>query len=168
MKTAKNNVWNFNNEIELEACNPKMSRKILAYSEDLMCVENHFEEGGVGALHHHPHTQITYVVSGKFEFTIGDEVKVVEAGDSLLSLSDIVHGCKCLEKGIILDLSPFSLVSWSGNGRYIPVSANVLKDDGTSVYHAAVIDIDKDTLIVFTAVSDAGSVPVHGAFGPCL
>lgn len=66
-----------------------------------------------------------------------------------------------VEKGIILDLSPFSLVSWSGKGRYIPVSANVLKDDGTSVYHAAVIDIDKDTLIVFTAVSDAGSVSVN-------
>ena len=28
-----------------------------------MCVENTFEKGAVGALHHHPHTQITYVVS---------------------------------------------------------------------------------------------------------
>ena len=104
MKTAKNNVWNFNNEIELEACNPKMSRKILAYSEDLMCVENHFEEGGVGALHHHPHTQITYVVSGAFEFEIDGVKKIVRQGDSMLKRDSVVHGCVCLEKGILLDI----------------------------------------------------------------
>ena len=71
MKSMKNKVWNFNSEIEIEVCNSKVKRKILAYSDELMCVENHFETGGVGSLHHHPHTQITYVVSGVFEFEIG-------------------------------------------------------------------------------------------------
>jgi quercetin dioxygenase-like cupin family protein len=104
MKTVKNQTWIYNKDIDLEACGEGIARKILAYSEELMCVENYFETGAAGPMHHHPHTQITYVVSGKFEFTIGDEVKVVEAGDSLLSLSDIVHGCKCLEKGVILDV----------------------------------------------------------------
>ena len=66
-----------------------------------------------------------------------------------------------VEKGIIFDLSPYSLYAWSGNGRYIPVSANVLKEDGFATYHAAVIDIDKDTLVIFTAVSDAGSISVN-------
>lgn len=60
--------------------------------------------GAAGALHHHPHTQITYVVLGKFEFTIGDEIMIVEAGDTMLQMDDIVHGCKCIEKGIILDI----------------------------------------------------------------
>ena len=66
-----------------------------------------------------------------------------------------------LEKGIILDLSPYSLYAWSGNGRYIPVSANVLQNDGFGSYYAAVIDVDKDTLIVFTAVPNAGTVSVN-------
>ena len=104
MKTNKDQTWVYNKEIDLEVCGEGIARKILAYSEDLMCVENHFEAGAKGAMHHHPHTQITYVVSGKFEFTIGEEVKVVETGDSMLQLSDIVHGCKCLEKGVILDI----------------------------------------------------------------
>ena len=104
MKSIKNQTWIYNNDIDLETCGEGIARKILAYSEDLMCVENHFETGAAGAMHHHPHTQITYVVSGKFEFTIGDEVKVVETGDSMLQMRDIVHGCKCLEKGIILDI----------------------------------------------------------------
>ena len=104
MKTTKNNVWNFNNEIELESCNSKVNRKILAYSEDLMCVENHFETGGVGALHHHPHTQITYVVSGVFEFEIDGVKKIVRPGDSMLKRDSVEHGCVCLEAGILLDI----------------------------------------------------------------
>ena len=104
MKTEKNQTWVYNNDIDLEVCGEGIARKILAYSNDLMCVENHFETGSAGAMHHHPHTQITYVVSGKFEFTIGDEVKTVCAGDTMLQMNDIVHGCKCVEKGIILDI----------------------------------------------------------------
>ncbi|MBO5728385.1 MAG: T9SS type A sorting domain-containing protein [Paludibacteraceae bacterium] len=65
------------------------------------------------------------------------------------------------EKGIIYDLSPYSLFAWTGTGRYIPLSANVLKSDNSATYHAAVIDIDRDTLIVFTAVAEAGSVSVN-------
>ena len=42
-------------------------------------------------------------ISRKFEFTIGDEIKTVEAGDTMLQMDDIIHGCTCLEKGIILD-----------------------------------------------------------------
>ena len=104
MKTEKNRIWNVNGEIDAEPCAEGVERKILAYADEMMCVENHFKEGAIGAMHHHPHTQITYVVSGKFEFTIGDEVKTVCAGDSMLQMNDIVHGCKCIEKGIILDI----------------------------------------------------------------
>ena len=77
MKTKKNQIWNFNNEIDAEVCGEGVKRKILAYADEMMCVENHFEKGAIGALHHHPHTQITYVVSGQFEFTINGEKKIV-------------------------------------------------------------------------------------------
>ena len=104
MKTEKNQVWNFNGDIDLEVCGKGVQRKILGYTDELMCVENHFEKGAEGALHHHPHTQITYVVSGKFEFTIGGEKKVVCAGDSMLKKDGVEHGCVCLEEGILLDI----------------------------------------------------------------
>ena len=104
MQDRKNQVWNYNSDIELENCAPGVSRKILAYTDELMCVENHFEKGGVGALHHHPHTQITYVVSGKFEFEIDGVKKIVCAGDSMLKKDSIEHGCVCLEEGILLDI----------------------------------------------------------------
>ncbi len=104
MKTQKDRIWNRNGEIEAEAGGPGIQRKILAYTDELMCVENHFKKGAVGALHHHPHTQITYIVSGQFEFEVDGEKRVVNPGDALLKKDNIVHGCVCLEEGILLDI----------------------------------------------------------------
>ncbi|MDC7238682.1 MAG: cupin domain-containing protein [Sphaerochaetaceae bacterium] len=95
MKTNKNQIWVKNDNIDKETACEGVDRKILAYSEDLMCVENYFKEGAIGAMHNHPHTQITYVVSGEFEFTIGD---------TLLKQDSIMHGCKCLKEGVLLDI----------------------------------------------------------------
>ena len=64
------------------------------------------------------------------------------------------------EVGYIYDLSPYSLFSWTGNGRYIPVCVNVLNDIASGDY-AAVIDVDRDSLILFTAVPGAGTVSIN-------
>ena len=57
----------------------------------------------VTAVHSHPHEQLTYVLSGAFEFTIGDETHVVRAGDTLHKRGGVLHGCRCIEKGVLLD-----------------------------------------------------------------
>ena len=104
MKTEINQQWVFNADIEAENCAEGVKRKVLAYCDELMCVENHFEAGAIGALHHHPHTQITYVVSGKFQFSIDGVKRIVAKGDTLLKQNGVEHGCVCLEKGILLDI----------------------------------------------------------------
>lgn len=81
-----------------------VTRRVLAYTDGLMCVENTFEKGAVGFLHSHPHTQITYVAEGVFSFTIGDETKIVRKGDTMLKEHGIIHGCTCLEAGVLLDI----------------------------------------------------------------
>ena len=43
------------------------------------------------------------MASGKFEFTVGNEKKVVKAGDGIYIEPDILHGCVCLEPGILVD-----------------------------------------------------------------
>lgn len=100
----ENQIWNYNDQVTEEICAPGVKRKVLAYTKELMCVENHFEKGAVGALHSHPHTQITYVVSGSFEFEIDGEKKQVNQGDSMLKKNGIEHGCVCTEAGILLDI----------------------------------------------------------------
>lgn len=103
-RPEKNQRWVFNQEIKGEIAGDGVVRKVLAYCDGMMCVENHFEQGAIGKMHNHPHTQITYVASGAFEFTIGDEVKTVKAGDTLLKQDGVMHGCVCLEKGILVDI----------------------------------------------------------------
>lgn len=96
-------VWVRHSEIEPEQVATGVCRRVLAYGKDAMCVENTFERGAVGAMHSHPHTQVTYIVSGRFRFTIGDEVREVGAGDTLLKENGVIHGCTCLESGVMLD-----------------------------------------------------------------
>ena len=80
-----------------------IERKVLAHADDSMCVAHHFEKGAVGALHSHPHTQITYVAEGSFEFEIDGDKRVVNKGDTMLKQNGIPHGCTCLEKGTLID-----------------------------------------------------------------
>ena len=102
-KNHQDAAWVPHAEIEPEVCGKGVKRRILAYSKDAMCVENTFETGGVGAMHCHPHTQITYIVSGRYRFTIGDETREVGPGDTLLKQNGVMHGCVCLEGGVMLD-----------------------------------------------------------------
>ncbi|MDD5850389.1 MAG: cupin domain-containing protein [Firmicutes bacterium] len=99
----KNDRWVSYQDTVPEDNGAGVVKRVLAYSDDLMLVENHFQKGAVGAMHHHSNTQITYVVSGVFRFTIGDETKVVRAGDTLLKKDGVEHGCVCLEEGVLLD-----------------------------------------------------------------
>ena len=96
--------WVFHKDVTPGPGGEGVTRRVLGYSKDLMCVENTFEEGAVGALHHHPHTQSTYVVSGEFDFPIEGETKTVRAGDTMLKLNGVEHGCVCKKAGILLDI----------------------------------------------------------------
>ncbi|MDD3430062.1 MAG: cupin domain-containing protein [Oscillospiraceae bacterium] len=103
IKAQKDEQWVSHQNLLAEEVAPDVVRRVAAYCEDAMCVENTFKKGGVGAMHSHPHTQITYVASGVFEFTIGNETRIVRAGDTLLKQDGVEHGCTCLEDGILVD-----------------------------------------------------------------
>lgn len=93
----------FGKEIKETSAGLGVTRKVLAYNDDLMLCELHFEEGAIGVLHSHPHQQITYVAKGKFEFEISGKKHIVAEGDSLYKEPDVLHGAICLEAGILLD-----------------------------------------------------------------
>ena len=100
----KHQRWVAHDETLPQFAGPGVTRRILAYTDGLMCVENRFEYGAVGDLHSHPHTQITYVVSGEFSFTIDGETHTVRAGDTLLKEDGVEHGCVCTQAGVLLDI----------------------------------------------------------------
>ena len=79
-------------------------RRILAYNSPLMAVEVAFETGSEGAPHTHPHTQLSYVLSGSFRYAVEDESVILNPGDSIVVPSGLTHGTVCLQKGILLDV----------------------------------------------------------------
>lgn len=104
MFTPKEKRWVFHTDTLPQPAGEGVTRRVLAYTDALMCVENTFQTGAVSPLHSHPHTQITYVVSGRFSFTIDGEAHEVTAGDTLLKKDGVPHGCTCLEAGVLLDI----------------------------------------------------------------
>jgi quercetin dioxygenase-like cupin family protein len=78
-------------------------RQVLSHLDDLMVVRVEFREGAVGYAHAHPHRQVSYVVSGRFEVTVGDETTVLVAGDTFAAAADVVHGVKALSDGTLID-----------------------------------------------------------------
>ncbi len=90
-------------EMEWQNPGPGIRRQIMGYDGQLMMVKVDFEKGAVGTVHEHYHSQATYVASGKFELTIGDEKRILVAGDGYYVAPDEPHGCVCLEAGVLID-----------------------------------------------------------------
>lgn len=80
-----------------------VTRRVLAYSPQLMTVEVSFETGAESSVHTHPHCQNTFVRSGRFRFNVDGEAVEVGPGDTLAFPPDLPHGVRCLEAGALID-----------------------------------------------------------------
>jgi quercetin dioxygenase-like cupin family protein len=78
-------------------------RQIAGYDSNIMLVKVKFISGGIGAMHHHFHSQSSFVASGKFEVSIKGETKILHGGDSFYVEPDAPHGVFCLEEGLLID-----------------------------------------------------------------
>jgi quercetin dioxygenase-like cupin family protein len=82
---------------------PGNRRAVLAQRPELMLVAFSFDKGAVGALHSHPHTQVSYVAQGSFDVTIDGVTTRLSAGGSYIVAPNLVHGVVALEKGLLID-----------------------------------------------------------------
>ncbi len=60
--------------------------------------------GTVIPMHAHPHEQITYLISGRFEFTVGDETQMLEPGMVVLIPSGATHGGTTQTDCVVVDV----------------------------------------------------------------
>ena len=102
MQTSKEFI--FGKDLEWEEVGPGLRRQIMGYDDKIMLVKVDFQPGAVGQLHEHHHSQVTYVESGAFEMTIGDEVRTIRGGDSYYIPPHVMHGCVCKEAGVLIDV----------------------------------------------------------------
>ena len=94
----------FGSEIAWETVGEGVQRQIMGYDDKIMLVNVKFDKGGVGPMHQHYHSQVTYVISGAFELTIGDETKTVRGGDAFYIPPNVMHGAICTEAGVLIDV----------------------------------------------------------------
>ena len=106
---------------EWEQLAPGLSRQILGWDNQVMMVKVKFDKGAEGSPHQHFHTQTTYVAKGTFEFSVGEEKKVVKEGDGVYIPPNILHGALCLEEGILIDV-------------FSPVREDFLEGSGVSYF----------------------------------
>jgi quercetin dioxygenase-like cupin family protein len=93
-----------NHQAIIQVINDKVTRRILSYSDQLMTCEMTFKKGGIGAPHTHVHEQISYVVSGAFEYEEAGVKRLVKRGDTFYVAPNVEHGVIALEDGILLDI----------------------------------------------------------------
>lgn len=91
-------------------------RQNLGYDDSLLLARVTFENGSIGYTHAHPHSQVAYVESGVFDFTVGSETRRLEAGDCVYIPPDAQHGAVCVEEGVLLDI-------------FSPVREDLLEDE---------------------------------------
>ena len=91
-------------QLPVEDLGGGISRQMLGFNDNIMMVKGIFSTGSEGYLHHHIHSQVTYVESGEFEVTVGDETRTMVAGDSYYMAPNVEHGAVCKKAGVLLDV----------------------------------------------------------------
>ena len=86
VKKTRSATFVYEKEKVWESAGDGVTRQIMGYDGQAMLVKVKFEK-----------------VSGKFEFTVGDEKQIVAAGDGIYIEPDVMHGCVCLEAGVLID-----------------------------------------------------------------
>jgi len=104
MQSNKTKAFINADDIEWEAVDNGIKRKILGYDDQVMMAHIRFEKGAVGSLHHHIHRQVSFVESGRFEVTIDGHKTILKQGDCFFVSPDLVHGVVALESGTLIDV----------------------------------------------------------------
>ncbi len=77
-----------------------------ACGDKLMITIFDIEPGSKIPAHRHMHEQISYVLSGEIEFTLGEEKKILKQWDGVVIPPDVEHS------GVILDKKTKILDAW--------------------------------------------------------
>ncbi|RAJ32986.1 cupin domain-containing protein [Pedobacter cryoconitis] len=100
----QSNLFQIEEETPWQDLGNGVKRQVFGYNDQIMLVKAKFEAEAVGQLHQHHHSQVTYVDSGIFEMSIGEEKKILKKGDGFYAPPHKMHGCVCLEEGVLIDV----------------------------------------------------------------
>ena len=91
----------YNKDVAAVEMLPGIARKTLSYSENMMICQVRLAKGAVLPSHHHIHE---HIISGSVRYTVGDEERIVGAGDSVMIAADVPHAVVALEDTLVIDV----------------------------------------------------------------
>jgi quercetin dioxygenase-like cupin family protein len=62
------------------------------------------EPGAIVPVHQHPHEQVSYVVTGQLEFTVGADKHLMGPGACLVIPGGAPHGCRAVTACRVVDI----------------------------------------------------------------
>lgn len=74
-----------------------------AHSERFTIGEVELIAGAIVPTHQHLHAQLSYVVSGQVEFTIGEDTRILATGDCALIPGNMPHSIRAITAARVLD-----------------------------------------------------------------
>lgn len=81
---------------------PEIGRRLVT-GEKVMLVYVNLTQGAIVGEHHHPHEQITYILSGRMEFNVNGEKRVVDGGGVVVLPPHVPHAITALTDSVALD-----------------------------------------------------------------
>jgi quercetin dioxygenase-like cupin family protein len=74
------------------------------HSENMTFAYWDVAEGALLPGHAHPHEQVVNILAGRFELTVEDDTRILDAGDVVVIPSNAAHSGKALAECRILDV----------------------------------------------------------------
>jgi len=91
------------NEEPVEQLNPAIGRQMI-HTETMTLARITLRKGALVPRHEHPNEQIATVLEGRLRFVVGDEERVVVAGESVPLPANVPHEVEALEDSVVLDV----------------------------------------------------------------
>jgi quercetin dioxygenase-like cupin family protein len=82
---------------------PGVHRRTMGTTDEAMLCEFYLQRDSVVPPHSHMNDQVGYVILGKVEMTIGDQVRICNPGDSYAVPGGIVHSARAVADSVVID-----------------------------------------------------------------
>ena len=87
----------------VEELSPLIGRQVV-HTEKMTVARIVLQAGAAVPRHEHVHEQVANVLEGSLRFVVGDEERVVAAGESVFIPSGVPHTVEALTDAVVLDL----------------------------------------------------------------
>ena len=106
-------------EEPVEQLSPTIGRQLI-HTETMTLARIVLREGALVPRHEHENEQIATVLEGRLRFVVGDEERVVVAGETVPLPANVPHEVEALEDSVVLDVFSPAREDWRrGEDAYL-------------------------------------------------